>query len=208
MKQIAIEAKKRETGKRSVNAIRKNGGVPCVVYGKDIESYCVSVDGLAFEKLLNAHGMNALFNLKTEDDSCVAMIADIQRDPVSRIIRHVDFHNVSLDEAVEVTVPVHIEGDSVGVRAGGILEQIMWEIDIEALPMNVPEHIVIDVTNLGLGQEFRVSDVKAGEGITVKSPADEIVVLVAAPKTEEEPSETEETAEPEVIKKGKEDSEK
>lgn len=206
MKQIAIEAKKRETGKKAVNAVRNNGGIPCVVYGKGIEAFNISVNSLAFEKLLHAHGMNALFSLNTEDGSCVAMIAGIQRDPVSRIIKHVDFHKVNLDAAVEVTVPVKLEGDCAGVRAGGILEQLMWEINIETLPMNVPDHIVIDVTNIGLGEELRVAGVKAPEGVTVKSPADDIVVTVLAPKAESE-EESEGAAEPEVIKKGKEDKE-
>ncbi len=210
MKQIAIEAKKREMGKKERNLIRKEGGIPCVVYGKDITSFCISVNERTFEKELHAHGMNALFNLVIDKDQYTAMIAEIQREPLSKKIKHIDFHKVALDTAVTATVPVHLDGDCKGVREGAILEQLMWEIEIEALPLNVPDHIVVDVTNLGLGEELKVAELKAPEGVSFVSPADEVVVIAAKPKKEEEETtETAEaTAEPQVIKKGKEEEEK
>lgn len=210
MKQVAIEAKKRELGKKNVKKVRNEGGIPCVVYGKNIESFCISINCLDFEKKLNAHGMNALFNLKVNSDSYIAMISEIQRDPVSRNIKHIDFHNISLDATVEVTVPIRLEGDCKGVRSGGILEQVMWELDIETLPANVPEAIEVDISNLALEEEIRVGDIAVPEGIAVLSPADEVVALVFAPKSQEEETESigdEAAAEPQVIKKGKEEKE-
>ena len=137
---------------------------------------------------------------------------DYQTDPANGELLHADFFEVSLTEEVEVTVHVTLIGEPIGVRRdGGILQYLLREIEVECLPDKIPGHIEVDVSNLEIGQSIRVGDLKLGEGITVLTNPDEVIINIVAPAVEEvapvEVAAAPEIKEPEVIKKGKKEEE-
>lgn len=209
MKQVLLETSLREgKGKKLAKKLRKSGMVPAVIYGKDFEAMSIEIPEKDFSRGLTTHGTNALFNIKIGENSYTAIVHEVQRAPLSKEIFHVDFYKVSLDTKIQTSVPIKLEGESRGVKAGGILEQIMWELQIEVLPLEIPEHIVVDVTSLNIDSEIRVKEISCPENITIVSDPEEVVVAVKTLRAEEEVAETEEAAaEPEVIKKGKEEEE-
>jgi len=152
-----------------------------------------------------------LIDLKIKDDkkekNRTCLIKEIQYEPVLGDIVHVDFHEVSLTEKIKVNIPVATKGESVGVKQeGGSLEQILWELDIECLPTDIPEKVEVDVTNLKMSEAIHVKDLKLPENIKVFNDPESIVVQVVEPMKEEVPVEAvegEAPAEPEVIKEKK-----
>ncbi len=209
MKQVILETKKRETsGKSAAKKSRKNGFVPAVVYGKETDALNIEIPERDFSKGLSRHGMNTLFSIKIGSETHTAMVSEVQRAPLTKEIFHVDFHKIALDAMITTTVPVKLEGESKGVKSGGILEQLLWNIEIEVLPLEIPECIMVDITGLDINQEFRVKDLKV-KGFKITSPMEDLVVAVHSQTEEEESTDifAEPSAEPEVIKKGKEDKE-
>jgi large subunit ribosomal protein L25 len=145
------------------------------------------------------------------------MIKDYQVDPVKGELMHADFVRVKMDQVVEISVPIRIVGEAVGVKVdGGILEHVTRSIEVSCLPTNIPEHIDVDVSNLKIGESIKVSDLQATDQYTMLSDTGQTLVVCAAPAKEETaeaaPEEAEEAAEaeatePEVAKKGKAESE-
>ena len=210
MKQVVLETKKREgQGKGSAKKMRKTGFVPGVLYGKGIDPVNIEIPEKDFAKGLSRYGMNTLFNIKMGSESHTTMVSEIQKAPLTKQIFHVDFHKIALDVMVSAEVPIRLEGDSKGVKAGGILEQSLWSLEIEVLPLEIPEAITVDITSLGLDDEIRVNALTLPKGVTALSSPDTVVASVKAQREEAEGEDlfAEATAEPEVIKKGKEDKE-
>jgi len=207
MKQIILEAKKREThGKSSAKKIRQSGFVPAVLYGKDMAALSLEIPEKDFSKGLSKYGSNALFNIKVGAEAYITMVTEVQRAPLSKKTFHIDFHKISLDTTVSAMIPIRLEGESKGVKAGGTLEQYLWNLEIEVLPLEIPEHIILDVTSLELDGEFRVKDLTAPKGAKIITSEDEVVVAVKTQREEEAQDLFADTSvEPEVIKKGKED---
>ena len=153
-----------------------------------------------------------ILNLKIKDDKKakgrLCLVKEIQYDPVSEDIIHVDFNEISLTEAIKVNVAIEATGESVGVKQeGGSLEHILWELEVECLPTNIPKSIVVDISALKMGEAIHVKDIVFPEGVKPLNDPAAIVLHVAAPMKEEAPAEAvegEEKAEPEVIKEKKE----
>jgi large subunit ribosomal protein L25 len=214
MKTIEITVEKRQSrGKNEARRTRKAGKIPAVVYGagKDSVPITVNVRSLA-DAFRGGAGENAIFLLKLGDtgETRHAMIREFQRDPVSRRPVHLDFVRVLMDTKIRVRVPVEVVGVARGVKTdAGILDFVTREIEIECLPGNIPEHLPLDVTDLGIGDALRISDLKAPEGVEVVDDLEKVIVHVAHPAAEEvvAPVEAEavagELAEPEVLRKGK-----
>lgn len=214
MKTIEITVEKRQSrGKNEARRTRMAGKVPAVVYGagKDTVPITVNVRSLA-DAFRGGAGENAIFLLKLGDtgETRHAMIREFQRDPVSRRPVHLDFVRVLMDTKIRVRVPVEIVGVARGVKVdAGILDFVTREIEIECLPGNIPEHLPLDVTELGIGDALRISELKAPEGVEVVDDPEKVIVHVAHPAAEEvaAPVEAEavegEAAEPEVLRKGK-----
>ena len=214
MEEIILEAEQRaEHGRSKAKDLRETGFLPAVVYteGKDTQAIKVSLS--QFIKLQHQHHLeNAIINLKIKQEGkekgrpCI--IKEIQYHPVHGNILHVDFHEISLTEAIKVNVPVVAQGESVGVKQeGGSLEHIMWEIEVECLPMDIPKQIAVDVSLMKLGDSIHVKDLLVPANVKVLTDAEAVVLSVAAPMKEEVPVgavEGEETQEPEVIKEKKE----
>jgi large subunit ribosomal protein L25 len=212
MKTIELDVEKRSTtGKNEARRDRMAGRIPAVVYGAGKANVPVSVNRKALADVFReGAGENAIFLLKLagSDQSRHAMIKEMQRDPVSRRPLHIDFVRVLMDVKVTLRVPIEIVGIARGVKAdAGILDLVTREIEIECLPSNIPAHIAVDVSDLGIGDAIRVSQIPAVEGVTVIDNPEKVVVHVAHPTREEEPvaaaEGAAEPAEPEVLKKGK-----
>jgi large subunit ribosomal protein L25 len=213
MKTIELDVEKRSTtGKNEARRTRQAGRIPGVVYGAGKPNVPISVDRKAVaDAFREGAGENAIFLLKLagSDQSRHAMIREMQRDPASRKPLHIDFVRVLMDVKITVKVPVEIVGIARGVKAdGGILDVVTREIEIECLPTNIPSGLPVDVSELGIGDAIRVSEIPAVEGVTIVDNLEKVVVHVAHPTREEEPvaaaaEGVTELAEPEVLKKGK-----
>lgn len=206
MEKFILNALHRERkGKGAARQLRDNGFIPCIIYrgGKSFPIQIASKEILPF---MNIATKEKLFvTLKFQDGEKQAILQDYQVDPVSGKLLHVDFLEVSATEKIRVTVPVLLIGEPVGVKQDkGVLQHGISEIEIEAIPEKIPGHIEVDVSHLEVGDAIHVSDIKFEEGIKVLSDPDEVIatVTVEAEEIEIAPL-TEETIEPEVIKKGK-----
>ena len=222
MAEIVINATNRAgRGKNAARRLRRQGLVPGIVYGGKGDNLAVSVDPKALQKVLRSEaGRNAILRLDIEDHGPTnAILKSWQVDPVKENFLHADFYRIAMDVAIRVTVPIHVVGEARGVKVdGGILELVIREIEVECLPGDIPERIDVDVTDLGINQSLRVSDVPAPAKVKVLQTADQVVVHVVSVKEEEAPAAAAAApvaegeaaapaAEPEVIKKGKKEEE-
>lgn len=215
MEEIFLDAELREElGKSSVKGLRRKGFVPAVVYAKDKGSQAIKIHHTQLLRLIHQYRLeNTVINLKVQDDSKYrktrpCLIKEIQYHPVGGDIIHVDFNEISLTEVIKVNVPVVAKGEPAGVKQeGGSLEHILWEIEVECLPVDIPQSIDVDVSQLKIGQSIHIKDITFPPNIKVLNSPEAIVLSVAAPIKEEvvaEAAEGEVKAEPEVIKEKKE----
>jgi large subunit ribosomal protein L25 len=199
-----IEVQPREeTGKNANRRSRGRGKIPAVVYGGGKESVSIEVDRKTLVDTMKGHaGENPIFLLKLGDKERHAMIRNMQIDPMSRQVIHIDFQRVLMDQKVKVAVPVELVGTAVGVKVdGGLLDFVTREVHVECLPGDIPKHLEADVTNLHIGQHFEARELKIPEGVVLLDELEKVIVSVGHGKLEAEPAEA--TAEPEVIKKTK-----
>src|SRR3989449_6578129 len=162
MAEIVISATNRaDRGKNAARRLRRRGLVPGIVYGGKGENLAIAVDPKALQRVLRSEaGRNAILKLSIADHgSSNAILKNWQVDPVKESFLHADFYRIAMDVAIRVTVPIHVKGEARGVKVdGGILELIMRAVEVECLPGDIPEHIDIDVSDLGLNGALRVSD--------------------------------------------------
>lgn len=206
-----VVTRRAETGKEVAKKLRRDGKVPAVVYGGHKEPVAITVDRKAVSELVTKgeHGIRSVFLLKMagSDQPRHAMIKEITIDPISRKMKHIDFVRVVMDEKIKVTVPIHITGTAIGVKEGGILDWQVREVHIETLPTSIPDTIDVDVTALGDHDYLRVKDLVLPEGAKVLDDPERVVVGVTHARAEVvDPALGEAAvAEPELIKKGKEE---
>jgi large subunit ribosomal protein L25 len=214
IEQNTLEAEPREAGtKNQARRVRREGRIPAVVYGASKESLSVSVDPRHVLRILRSDsGHNTIFDLSLNGgERTKAMIVDWQYEPIKGHLLHIDLKRIAMDKALRVSVPVVLQGVPVGVKSeGGILEEMLREVEIECLPGDIPSHIDVDVSELTFGKVLRVSDLPHNEKLKFLSDANQPVAHVTSVK--EEVVATPEAvaaeagatpAEPEVIKKGK-----
>lgn len=189
MAELKLVAKGRtDTGKGVARKLRAAGSVPGVLYGHGATPTPLVVDARELSRILHTGaGSNVLIDLQVDGTSHLAMPREIQRDRLKDLFVHVDFLEVSRDEKITVTVPVHVEGTAPGVKAGGVLEHFLWEVEVECTPANVPEHIEIDISSLEIGDGLKVADLVAPSGVTITSNRDDNVVSVIVPQSREMP---------------------
>jgi len=215
MAEVTLEVTRRErSGKEYAKKLRQENKIPAVVYGGHKEPVAITVERKAVSDLIqkSEHGVRSIFLLKMSgtDQQRHAMIKDMQMDPLSRRMTHIDFVRVVMDEVVRLTVPVHLSGNSIGVKEGGILDWQMRELHVECLPNAIPDAIEVDIANLGAHQQVRISDLKLPEGVKVEEDPHRVIVGVTTARAEvvAEVAATEPgAAEPEVVKKGKTETE-
>jgi len=214
MEEIVLDAQQRVgIGRGKVKHLRDKGFIPAVVYSDGKESLPVQVLTHDLVRLVHQFRLESMvINLKVKDDkkekARPCLIKEIQYDPVKGDIVHVDFNEISLTKAIKVNVPVEAKGESVGVKQeGGSLEHILWEIEVECLPTNIPKNIEVDISALKIGDSIHVKDITLPAGVKILADPGAIVLSVAAPMKEEvaaEALEGEAAKEPEVIKEKKE----
>lgn len=196
-------------GRSAVNAIKKQGLVPAVVYGGKETPQPLSLNSREITTLLaHATSEHVLVDLEIAGaGSRLALIQEVQHDPIKRTVLHVDFHAVKADEKLHSEIPVEPVGEPNGVRNfGGILEINMHSLEIECLPKDLPEIIRIDVSALNVGDAIHVKDIQLPEGVTARVDGELTVIRVAAPKVEIEATPAEAAAQPEVLKEKKDDA--
>lgn len=183
MEQVSLRAETgRLTGSRNSRRLRRVGRVPAVVYGRGLSARPIAVGRRDLYGVLHTEaGLNAVINLEVDGDKYITVAREIQRDPVRGEITHLDFLQISLDEAIEAEVGLELVGDPVGVRDGGVVEHVRTSVHIEALPMAVPSSIVLDVAELGIGDSLSVGDLPELEGVTYLDDPEATVVTVTVP---------------------------
>jgi large subunit ribosomal protein L25 len=197
-----------ETGKGAARSLRAAGMVPAVIYGHHREPQPLAINARELERLLEHVSGSTVIELTLDGTTAKTLVREIQRHPIKRSVQHIDFQELVAGEMVTVAVPLVLVGTAVGVREGGILEQIMDELEIEADPASIPDHIDVDVSGITIGHSLHVSDLTLPEGVRVLEDEEATIATVALPKvhTEEAPAAaaTEAAvAEPEVIRKAK-----
>jgi large subunit ribosomal protein L25 len=172
-----------DSGKGVARKLRAAGRVPAVLYGADVESTPLSVDSKELFHLLHTGaGSNVLVDLVVDGHEHLAIPRDVQRDHIHGRFIHLDFLAVRRDEKIHISVPVRVVGESVGVKAGGVVEHHLWEVEVECLPSDVPEAIEVDITELEIGMGLRVSDLVAPSGSTILANPEDSVVAVQQPQ--------------------------
>ena len=211
-----LEAQKRVPGtKNEARRVRRDGKIPAVVYGAGKDSLPITVDPRVVTRILNSEtGHNTIFDLSLNGEKTKAMIVDWQYEPIKGRLLHIDLKRIALDKVLRVSVPIFLVGEAVGVKQeGGIMEQMLRELEVECLPADIPSHIDADVTQLTFGKVLRVSDLPHSAKIKFLTDENQPVAHVTSVK--EEVAVTPEAAaeaaaapaEPEVIKKGKQETE-
>jgi large subunit ribosomal protein L25 len=199
-----LKAEKREgTGKGVARKLRQSGRVPAVLYGRELDSMHLSLDAHDAELLFRSISVeNTIVSLEVEGEKTPfeTLVREIQMHPWRGAMMHVDFLRIQAGVAVDLEVPVHLEGVPAGVRHnGGVLEQTIHEIPVRCIPSKIPESFVLDVTELDLNDALHVSDIELEEGIELRLDPELTICSVAVPRAEEAAEPEEEAAEPELV---------
>jgi large subunit ribosomal protein L25 len=211
-----LEAQPRTPGnKNDARRVRRGGKIPGVVYGAGKNALSVSLDPRQVSRILHsATGHNTIFDLTLDGERTKAMIVDWQYEPIKGSLLHIDLKRIAMDQKLRVNVPITLKGEAAGVKQqGGILEQVLREVEVECLPGDIPSSIEADVTELVFGKVLRVSDLPHIEKLKFLTDEDQPVAHIISIKEEEAPTPEAAAeaaaapAEPEVIKKGKQETE-
>ncbi|MEK7537296.1 MAG: 50S ribosomal protein L25 [Patescibacteria group bacterium] len=222
MEKIELQAEKRESVGKALNSLRKEGFLPSVVYGHNFEAAPIKIKYTDFEKVFKKAGESTLINLKIGDKeepsrsagssgtlSVPAVIKDIQKDPVTDKIIHADFYKVSLKEKIKAKIPLVLVGESEVMKAGGILVKTVNELEVEALPQDLPHEFQVDLSRLqNIGDHILVKDIFVSDKVKIEADPEDVVALIQAPREEvvEEVSQPS-VEEVEVIKKEEKEKE-
>jgi large subunit ribosomal protein L25 len=210
MEEIVVQADRRKLIGKQVKALRREGKLPAVMYGKHVETTPIVIDLREAGKTLSGLSPSALIQIQLDGDEFYALVREKQRDVLLGTLTHVDFQAVSLTETVRAEVAIDLVGDSPAIREiGGLLVTNVEQLDVEALPRDLPERIEVDVSSLGaIGDAIYVRDLSLPESVTVFAEPDDVIVVVTLPAEEPEPEEEVEVEEellegmePEVIER-------
>jgi len=199
---ITLKATLREDHKSSTTKkLRNEGQVPGVIYGKDKETKSIAVDSIELVKTVRDEGRNAIISLDIENNKPVdVMLHDYQMDVLKDELVHVDFFIVDMSEEMDVDVAIRLEGEAAGTKEGGVLQQPLFELVVRAKPNNIPDEIVVEVSELNIGDSITVADLPKSDKYEILEEDDTAVATVTAPTEEElEPSVEDESAEPELV---------
>ncbi len=188
---VTLQATQREDLTLSATKkVRSTGGIPAVVYGKDKETLAISVNYLDLIKTVRDEGRYAVISLDVEGGKKVdVMLHEYQVHPVKGHVTHADFYVVDMTEEMDVSVPLRLEGEAVGSREGGILQQPLFELEVRAIPREIPEEISIDVSELDIGDSLTIADLAKSDAYEVLHEEDESIAIVLPPEAEEEEEE-------------------
>ncbi len=202
-------AARSDRGKGVARSLRRSGRIPAVVYGHAREPLALSLDARELDRLLgHINAETTVIDLAIDGANAMTLIREIQRHPLSRGILHVDFQELVAGEKVTVKIPIVLVGTAVGVRlSGGIMTQVLQELECRVDPSNIPNRIEVDVNDVAIGHSIHVSEIKVPEGVEVTDDMSGTVMIVSAPKEEAAAPAASDAAtapaEPEVIRKAK-----
>src|SRR5436305_4661197 len=197
---VRLQVRERERrGSADARRLRKQGFIPGVLYGNGNESHAISVPERELRRVLTgAGGLHAILDVVVEGQSTThaSILKDFQQDPIRGHISHIDLQEVRLDQPIQASVNVQLVGEPEGVKEGGVLSQVQREINVEALPMEIPEHIELDVSGMKIGDTLRLVDLGAHVGVTyLDNPEETVLATVTLPTRVEEPEEVVEEGE-------------
>lgn len=175
---------RKEMRKKPSRRLRKEGKIPAIIYGHT-GSYPVTVDEHEFNTKFHTVSENTIIKLSTEDGSYDVLVKDFQENTLTGKILHIDFFEIEQGKLLKTHVPLHLDGVAPGVREGGILEQRLHELEVECLPKDLPEDVVIDINSLELGDSIHVSDMEEMEGVKILDLPENVIVTVSHRKIEE-----------------------
>jgi large subunit ribosomal protein L25 len=185
-------------GSRPAGRLRREGKVPAVMYGLETETANLTVPGRALDHILAGEsGANTLITVRVNGEEHLTLARQIQRHPTRGDVLHVDFIRVRRDVAVAAEIPVHLVGEPEGVRDGGVLEQLVFTLSIEAKPEDIPPGVEVDIAAMNIFDQLRIEDLRLPAGVAVQHEPDELVVQIVMPRVVEEP-------EPEEAEEGEE----
>jgi large subunit ribosomal protein L25 len=188
MEQIALQATKREVSGKRVKSLRNAGKLPAVLYGHNVSTQQIEISEKDFYKAFKAAGESTLVNLVVDGKTQPVLIHEVQHHYLNDKPIHVDFYAVNMTEKLKVHVPVHLKGEAPAVKAlGGTLVKNLSEVEVECLPGDIPHSFEVDIGGLNTFEDIiRVSNLNVGSNVTMITPAEEVVVTVAPPRSEEE----------------------
>ncbi len=188
MKRVALTAETRATGKGVSKKLRFDGQIPAVLYGRSVDPISIVVNRKEIEAAVKgSQGTNILIDLSIKGgDSGLARIRDYQADPFKRDFLHLDFQAISISDKIEVEVPIEITGKSIGVKEGGVLEQMRRTLLVRALPDRIPASIALDITELAIGDSVHADEIKLPEGVEYPHKMNYAIVAVVPPTKVEE----------------------
>ncbi len=191
---IKLEVKEREgRGSADSRRLRREGMIPGVLYGKGKTPYAICVSERELRRVLTGpSGLHAILDVVLEGQSTThaSILKDYQQDPIRGHIAHIDLQEVRLDQPIQAVVAVQLVGEPAGAKEGGVLSQVQREINVEALPMEIPEHLELDVSEMAIGDTLRLADLSERDGVKFLDDPDETVLAtVTLPTRVEEPEE-------------------
>jgi large subunit ribosomal protein L25 len=188
---IKLQVKSRDgRGSAASRRLRGQGWIPGVLYGDGNEAHPFCVEERELRRVLTGeHGLHAILDVVLEDKQTPhhAVLKDYQLDPTRARLLHIDLHEVRLDRAIHAQVVVDLTGESEGVKEGGVLSQVNRELTVEALPMDVPDRLVLDVSGMRIGDSLRVSDLRVPESVKILTELEAVLAIVTPPTKVEEP---------------------
>jgi len=209
MEKNLLNATRRTVTGKQVSTLRRQGQLPAVMYGHGIDPIAISLDAHSASLALTGLSSSTLVNIELEGQVKAALVREKQRDPVKRTLVHVDFQVVSMTEKIRTKVSIVLDGVAPAVKDfNGVVVTNVSDIEVEALPNDLPEHILVDISGLtGIGDAIHVKDLNIGKGVHLFADPEEVVVVISGVKEETETEVVDETAEPEVIERGKKEEE-
>lgn len=209
MDKVVLKATRRTVTGKQVGALRRQGLLPAVMYGHKFEPIAISLDAHDTSLVLNGLTSSTIVNIDLEGQISAALVREKQRDPVKRSFVHVDFQVVSMTEKLRANVSLQFDGVAPAVKDfNGIVVTNVTEVEVEALPSDLPERIVVDLSPLAkIGDAIHVAGLTVPAGVQILEDPEEVIVVISAMKEEVETEEVTEIAEPEVIERGKKEEE-
>ena len=206
MEQINLDVQLRKnSGSAQAHKVRRENNIPAIVYGGGSKPTLIKADRKAYDRIHRQHaGESLIYHLNLVDEGkkvadFPAIIKDIQLHPVTDEVIHLDFNRISLDKEIEIKVKIITKGEAIGVkRDHGNLDHLLWELDIICLPNNIPHHLEVDITNLGIHDAIHVKDIVLPKGVRTKHEPESVVVTVAGSMREEVAAAAEAEAAPEL----------
>jgi len=197
---IKLEVKEREhRGSADARRLRRDGYIPGVLYGRGKQPHAICVPERDLRRVLTgAGGLHAILDVVLEGQKTThaSILKDYQQDPIRGHISHIDLQEVRLDQPIQASVTVQLVGEPVGAKEGGVLSQVQREINVEALPMEIPDHVDLDVSGMAIGDTMRLADLAPMDGVTyLDNPEETVLATVTLPTRVEEPEEEAEEGE-------------